>query len=56
MSKNQFTINSRALEMFQSGQGADCVIEVGQQQIDGQEKQVFFVLLVHSSRLCHLIP
>jgi hypothetical protein len=35
--------NSRALEMFQSGQGADCVIEV-MPQINGQEleKKVFF--------------
>jgi hypothetical protein len=33
--------NSRALEMFDSGQGADCVIEVVP-QIDGQEKKVFF--------------
>jgi hypothetical protein len=32
--------NNRALEMFQSGQGADCMIEVVP-QIDGQEKQVF---------------
>jgi hypothetical protein len=35
--------------MFQSGQGADCVIEVVPQS-DGQDKQVFFVM--HSSRLC----
>jgi hypothetical protein len=37
------TSRSRALEMFRSGLGADCVIEVVQ-QIDGQEpeKQVFF--------------
>jgi hypothetical protein len=41
MSKNLFTISNRAMEMFQSGQGADCVIEVVP-QIDGQEKQVFF--------------
>jgi hypothetical protein len=34
----------RALEMFQSGQGADCVIEVVP-QIDGHEKQVFFKLI-----------
>jgi hypothetical protein len=33
-------LNSRALEMFQTGQGADCVIEVVP-QTDGQEKQVF---------------
>jgi hypothetical protein len=32
--------NNRALEMFQSGQGADCVIEVVP-QIYEQEKQVF---------------
>jgi hypothetical protein len=46
--------NNRALEMFQSGRGVDCVIEVVVQQIDGQqEKKVFFLfLLVHSSRLC----
>jgi hypothetical protein len=49
-------IKSRALEMFQNGQGADCVIEV-MPQIDGQdpEMKVFFFILVHSSRLCHLI-
>jgi hypothetical protein len=36
--------NSRALEMFQSGQGADCVIEVVS-QIDGQDQEikVFFI-------------
>jgi hypothetical protein len=33
--------NIRAWEMFQTGQGADCVIEV-MPEIDGQEKQVFF--------------
>jgi hypothetical protein len=33
--------NIHAWEMFQTGQGADCVIEV-MPQIDGQEKQVFF--------------
>jgi hypothetical protein len=32
--------NDRALEMFQTGQGADFVIEVAP-QIDGQEKKVF---------------
>jgi hypothetical protein len=32
---------SRALEMFQNGQRADCVIEVMPQTND-QEKQVFF--------------
>jgi hypothetical protein len=38
---HQATINSsRALGMFQSGQGADCLIEVVP-QIDGQDKQVF---------------
>jgi hypothetical protein len=45
-------INSRALEMFQTGQGADCVIEVVP-QTDGQEKQVLFCfLLVQSSHFC----
>jgi hypothetical protein len=48
MSNNhQLTVNNRAMEMFQSGQGADCVIEVVQ-QIDGQqdpEKKVFFVFI-----------
>jgi hypothetical protein len=42
-------IKSRALEMFQTGQGADCVIQV-MPQMDGQdsEKKVFFLfLLVH---------
>jgi hypothetical protein len=38
--------NSRALEMFQSGQEADCVIEV-MPQIDGQEKQVFLLAKVN---------
>jgi hypothetical protein len=40
---NQF-IKSRALELFQNGEGADCVIVVVS-QIDGQqdpEKKVFF--------------
>jgi hypothetical protein len=40
MSTDQFNIKSRALEMFQSGQGADCMIEVVPQS-DGQDKQVF---------------
>jgi hypothetical protein len=58
---NQLNIKRRALEMFQTGRGADCVIEVVT-QIDGQqdpEKKVFLnftlILLVHSSRLYHLI-
>jgi hypothetical protein len=39
MSKNQSKINSsRTLEIFQSGQGADFVIEVMQQQTDGQDQ------------------
>jgi hypothetical protein len=33
-------MSSRALEMFKSGQGADCVIEVAP-KINGQDKQVF---------------
>jgi hypothetical protein len=46
-------IKSRALEMFQNGQGADCVIEVVSQS-DDQEKKVFILFLfVHSSWLCH---
>jgi hypothetical protein len=55
MAQDQF--KNRALELFQSGQGADFVIEVVP-QIDGQdpEKKVFsFILLVHFTRLCHLI-
>jgi hypothetical protein len=44
MSTDQSNIKSRALEMFQSGQGADCVIEVVS-QIHGQDKQVFVSLL-----------
>jgi hypothetical protein len=38
----------RAMEMLQSGEGADCVIEVVQQEQqqneDGQEKKVYFIL------------
>jgi hypothetical protein len=37
--------NNRALEMFENGQGADCVIEVVP-QIDDQEKQVFLWFLL----------
>jgi hypothetical protein len=46
-------MSSRALEMFKSGKGADCVIEVVP-QIHGQDKQVFFfffLLVLHSSQL-----
>jgi hypothetical protein len=44
MSTDESNIKSRALEMFQSGKEADCVIEVVS-QIDGQhpEKQVSFL-------------
>jgi hypothetical protein len=44
---NQLNMKSRALEMFQTGEGADCVIEVVT-QIDGQpdpEKKVFLTLI-----------
>jgi hypothetical protein len=39
MSKHQCYIKKRALEMFQSGQGSDCVIEVVQ-QIDDQDPEI----------------
>jgi hypothetical protein len=42
--------SSRAMEMFQSGQGADCVIEVVP-QIDGQENQVFYIVALFSVML-----
>jgi hypothetical protein len=42
--------NNRALEMFQSGQAADCVIEV-MPQIDGQEKQVFLLTKFRKSKM-----
>jgi hypothetical protein len=56
MSKNQCNINSsRALDIFESGQGADFVIEAVQEQTDGQDqdKKVsisfsFFPWLCHS--------
>jgi hypothetical protein len=44
MSTSQSYIKSRALEMFQSGQGADCMIEVVPQS-DGQDKQVFLYFI-----------
>jgi hypothetical protein len=56
--KKKDHINSRALEMFQTGQGADCVIEVVP-QTDGQEKQVgliFFFIGEIFSRSCPLFP
>jgi hypothetical protein len=34
-------LNGRAMELFQSGDLADCVIAVGQQDDDGQEKVWF---------------
>jgi hypothetical protein len=58
MSTHQSHIKSRALEMFRSGQGTDCVIEVvAQTQMNGQDPKIkVFVLslLLHSSRLCQL--
>jgi hypothetical protein len=45
---------SRALEMFQSGQRADCVIEVVP-PIDGQEKQVFFCFYWCSTLLGYVL-
>jgi hypothetical protein len=45
---NQLNLKSLALEMFQTGLRADCVIEVVT-QIDGQqqdpEKKVFFIFI-----------
>jgi hypothetical protein len=35
---NESSSSSRGMEMFESGDGADCVMEVVQ---DGQEKKVF---------------
>jgi hypothetical protein len=52
MSKDQFNIKNRAFKMFQTGQGADCVIEVVQ-QIDDQDTEikVFFLCFYYCIHL-----
>jgi hypothetical protein len=36
--------SSRALEMLESGEMSDCVIEVQEQQNGGQDKKVFYLV------------
>jgi hypothetical protein len=41
---HQFT-SSRALEMLESGEMSDCVIEVQEEQNGGQDKKVYYFIL-----------
>jgi hypothetical protein len=54
MFSDQFNNGSRGLEMFESGEGADCVIEIMAEQIDGQQldKKVYYFFW-RAFRLCH---
>jgi hypothetical protein len=56
MSKDQFNIKNRAFKIFQSGQGADCVIEVVQ-QIDDQDTEIrVFFLCFYWGTLLGFMP